>query len=37
MNDQEFAKWVWRDTLKLTLQSVGIYAVLLTTFWLTIG
>jgi uncharacterized protein YdaU (DUF1376 family) len=37
MNDQEFAKWMWQDTLKLTLQGVGIYVVLLATYWLTIG
>ena len=37
MNDQEFAKWMWTDTLKLTLQAVGIYAVLIGGYWLTIG
>ena len=37
MTDIEFAKWMWRDTALMTLQSVGIYAVLLGAFWLTIG
>jgi uncharacterized protein YdaU (DUF1376 family) len=37
MTDQEYARWVWTSTLKMTLQALGIYVVLLGTYWLTIG
>ena len=37
MTDEEFAKWMWRDTFKMTLQAVGVYLVLIGGFWLTIG
>lgn len=33
----DYTNWVWADTFKLILQAVGIYAVLLGTYWLTIG
>lgn len=34
---KEFGLWMWADTAKMTLQAVGIYAVLLGAYWLTIG
>jgi uncharacterized protein YdaU (DUF1376 family) len=37
MTEQEYVRWVWTSTLKLTLQALGIYAALLGTYWLTIG
>jgi len=33
----DYTNWVWADTLKMTLQALGIYVVLLGTYWLTIG
>ena len=40
MTDKEFAEysqWIWTETAKMTLQAIGIYGVLLSAYWLTIG
>jgi uncharacterized protein YdaU (DUF1376 family) len=33
----EYTNWIWAETLKFTLQALGIYVVLLGAYWLTIG
>jgi hypothetical protein len=33
----EWSRWCFKELFTMTLQALGIYAVLLGTFWLTIG
>jgi hypothetical protein len=37
MTEIEYAKFIVEDTMKYLVQAVGIYAVALGAYWLTIG
>ena len=37
MNDQEYAKWMWTETLKDVGKGLLIYAAIVAAYWLTIG
>lgn len=37
MNDEEYAQWIWAETIKDLGKGLLTYAVLLGAYWLTIG